>query len=543
MLNKFKKSCLVVMLAAGMLLGANVGAQAVDFKAKGEWRIAFGLGNAQLKGGHGVQKHDLFGATQRLRLQLDAVASENLSGRVWFEIGYQDWGNAGSGGALGADGIQVKVKNAYLDWIVPETDLKLRMGIQNVTLPNAAGGSSIMGATDIAGITGSYQFTDEVGLTAFWYRPVNDNFNGSTKSNGEPRYDEHYLDNIDLFGLAVPLSFEGVEVTPWAMYGMMGRNALYNYNTSKGGLGRAATFNTPDGALGNSLFANVGYQGIAGNLDIHNGTRQLNGARRGFRHTKAYSSLFFFGLPIKVTAFDPINVEFEFDYGYFGGFGKDYVWNYRRGFAKNADSSRSGWLIKALVEYKMDWGVPGIFGWYGSGDDGDIKNGSERMPSIKANQKFTSFTGAAGQDFYQNSNFKGGFNETMCSLAGTWGVGLQVRDMEFLEDLKHTFRVAYIGGTNDPSMVRYFRGAGDWAGTDGYEGPYLTKNDGLVEFNLDNTYKIYDNLQVGFDLGYIINCVDKGTWNHSRRWDANAGDRHFSKHDAWKAQLTFNYTF
>lgn len=41
----------------------------------------------------------------------------------------------------------------------------------------------------------------------------------------------------------------------------------------------------------------------------------------------------------------------------------------------------------------MDWGTPGIFGWYASGDDGNVKNGSERMPSIAGAGNFTSFIG------------------------------------------------------------------------------------------------------------------------------------------------------
>ena len=76
------------------------------------------------------KNEDEFNAMQRVRLQLDAVASESLSGTVFFEIGGQSWGNASNGGALGADGNNVvKVKNAYIDWMVPDTDLKFRMGI------------------------------------------------------------------------------------------------------------------------------------------------------------------------------------------------------------------------------------------------------------------------------------------------------------------------------------------------------------------------------------------------------------------------------
>ena len=109
-----------------------------------------------------LNSNDKFAAQQRVRLQLDAVASESLSGTVFFEIGNQVWGSnrAGvGGGALGADGANtIKLKRAYIDWMVPQTDLKFRMGIQGVTLPNKAGGSAIMD-TDAAGITASYQST------------------------------------------------------------------------------------------------------------------------------------------------------------------------------------------------------------------------------------------------------------------------------------------------------------------------------------------------------------------------------------------------
>ena len=139
------KKILTLMLAAGMLLGAASGAKAIDFKASGEWLVGFGLGDGSLiKDVDNKKRHheDTFNAGQRVRLQLDAVASESLSGTVFFEIGDQMWGNAESGGALGADGREVKVKNAYIDWMVPNTDLKLRMGLQAVAMPNVAGGSA-----------------------------------------------------------------------------------------------------------------------------------------------------------------------------------------------------------------------------------------------------------------------------------------------------------------------------------------------------------------------------------------------------------------
>ena len=506
------KKILTLMLAAGMLLGAASGAKAIDFKASGEWLVGFGLGDGSLIKDVDNKKHhhdDTFNAGQRVRLQLDAVASESLSGTVFFEIGDQMWGNAESGGALGADGKEVKVKNAYIDWMVPNTDLKLRMGLQAVAMPNVAGGSAIMDG-DAAAVVASYQFNDNVGLTALWMRPLNDNYTGAN-AEGELYGNgyENYLDNMDLFALMLPLKFDGVELTPWAMYGMQGKNARFN----EGGV------DTADGALSETL---PGYY------------PGMNGLALG-KTGKAYGSMFWAGLPVAITAFDPLNIEFDINYGYVEAMGRYDV--LKRGVESVLGSSkREGWLVKALVEYKMDWGTPGIFGWYASGDDGNVKNGSERLPSIAGAGNFTSFMGdgnlawGTGYNFYDNN----------LTYAGTWGVGLQIADVSFVEDLKHTFRVAYWGGTNSPSMVKYMGSGVAWDETTAaQDGPYLTTNDGLLEFNLVNSWQIYENLEANLELGYIVNMMDKDTWDKSYISE----QRNWSKQDAWKAQLIFAYTF
>ena len=402
----------------------------------------------------------------------------------------------------------VKVKTAYSDWMVPNTDLKLRMGLQAVAMPNVAGGSAIMDG-DAAALVASYQFNDNVGLTALWMRPLNDNYTG-TNADNEPYGNgyNNYLDNMDLFALMLPLKFDGVELTPWAMYGMQGKNARFN----EGGV------DTADGALGATLPGfHLGMNGLA--LD---------------KTSKAYGSMFWAGLPVAITAFDPLNIEFDINYGYVEAMGRYDVLKRSTDLVRG-NSKREGWLVKALVEYKMDWGTPGIFGWYASGDDGNVKNGSERLPSIAGAGNFTSFMGdgnlawGTGYNFYDNN----------LTYAGTWGVGLQIADVSFVEDLKHTFRVAYWGGTNSPSMVKYMDSAVAWDVTTAVQdGPYLTTNDGLLEFNLVNSWQIYENLEANLELGYIINMMDKDTWDKSY-----VSDRNWSKQDAWKAQLIFAYSF
>lgn len=508
------KKIFTLMLAAGMLLGAASGARAIDFKASGEWLVGFGLGDGSLiKDVNDQKRHhdDTFNAGQRIRLQLDAVASETLSGTVFFEIGDQMWGQSESGGALGADSTSVvKLKNAYIDWMVPNTDLKLRMGLQAVALPNVAGGSAIMDG-DAAAVVASYQFNENVGLTALWMRPLNDNYTG-TNADGEAYGNgyKNYLDNMDLFALMLPLKFDGVELTPWAMYGLQGKNTRFN----EGGV------ETADGAL------NVTLPGYYPGMNFGPG---------GLGHTgKSYGSMFWAGLPVAITAFDPLNIEFDINYGYVEAMGRYDV--LKRGVESVlGNSKREGWLVKALVEYKMDWGTPGIFGWYASGDDGNVKNGSERLPSIAGSGNFTSFMGdgnlawGTGYNFYDNN----------LTYAGTWGVGLQIADVSFVEDLKHTFRVAYWGGTNSPSMVKYMGSAVAWDDTTAVQdGPYLTTNDGLLEFNLVNSWQIYENLEANLELGYIINMMDRDTWDKSY-----VSDRNWSKQDAWKAQLIFAYSF
>ena len=122
------KKCLTLLLAAGLVFSAASSASAIDFKAQGEWLVGFagGQGNFVDKtrtaenGKKKADSSDRFTASQRVRLQLDAVASESLSGTVFFEIGDQTWGSGGtygkgSGGAMGADGVAVEVKNAYID--------------------------------------------------------------------------------------------------------------------------------------------------------------------------------------------------------------------------------------------------------------------------------------------------------------------------------------------------------------------------------------------------------------------------------------------
>ena len=246
--------------------------------------------------------------------------------------------------------------------------------------------------------------------------------------------------------------------------------------------------------------------------------------------------MFWAGLPIKVTLAEPWNFELDLNYGFVEAMGRyDVMVRNNPDDIRRGSTQRQGWLAKALVEYKMDWGVPGIFGWYASGDDGNVKNGSERMPSLCPYTFMTSFMGDGNLGWGPSADYL----DLNVSMAGTWGIGLQLRDMSFIEDLTHTFRVAWWGGTNSPSMVKYMNNAYAWESTSNlFDGPYLTTNDGLLEFNLVNVYKVYENFDINLELGYIANFMDNDTWKKDYRdWGS------YEKQDAWKAQVIFTYQF
>ena len=498
------KKLMTLALAAAMMLGAATGANAIDFKAKGQWIMSFDYGqhanfrsNQDGKPGSGYKNEDEFEARQRVRLQLDAVASEALSGTVFFEIGDQVWGQNDTGGALGADNNSVvELKRAYIDWMVPQTDLKVRMGIQGLALPAFTTNASQILDDDVAAVSLNYQFNENVGLTAFWARPYNDNYGYTRHVAGAEQYD-NYMDNMDMFAVLLPLTFDGVKVTPWVMYAAMGPGMF------------------GDGKYGSAW------------------SRASTGMVSGFKGTDwndSYGNAFWAGITGEVTYWDPFRIAWDVNYGSVA--------------YEDQKMNREGWLASLLLEYKLDWGTPGLYGWYGSGDDNNPKNGSERMPVVSANgnNDFSNFA-FNGNPYIAREGILGS------TMVGTWGIGARLKDVSFLEDLKHTLRVNFMGGTNAPKMAKYvshnsFKDPATVAryGTS-YDPLYLTTEDYALEIGLTNTYKMYDNFTVMLDAAYIAMWLDdsRSTWGKNPM-AGFAGDRN-GVYDAWNVNLSFVYSF
>ncbi len=477
-----------LVLAGALLLGSFSAAQAADVKIKGAWDFEFGFAdNVNYETGHskGSRDNDIFSARQRVRTQVNFIANENLQGVLAFEIGTLTWGqsngNVGrsSGGALDGDGVNIETKRAYLDWMVPNTDLSIRMGLQGLALPMATGYYNPVFSADVAAIVANYKFSEMVSLTSFWARPFDEYDNDS---NGAAR---HLADEMDMFGLVLPISGNGWNVTPWGMVANIGNaSGLYNYIQDA---------NDKDGKR---------TLGLTGN-----------------EHAIAWWA----GTGFKLDLYDPLTFGIDVIYG-------DMHKNEVSGPMDHALSNSEGvgtrgWFIASNLNYKLDWATPGLFGWWSSGDSANAAHTGQygRLPTVGTDDGFapTSFG-------FPGSN--GIANDSAISLTatGTWGVGAQLADMSFIEDLEHTLRVAFYQGTNHKDAVANGANNAAWS----FESVYMTTEDNAIEVNFDHKYQIYENLAAYLELGYIHLDMSNRVWGSDAYND-----------NLWKAQVLFQYKF
>ena len=494
------KRILILVLAAAMFLStaAVSSADGIDVKVQGQWDFAFGWAindafrnNVNRKS---PRDNDDFIARQRIRTQVNFITSEYLQGVLAFEIGTQDWGRGGSsgrgsGGALDADGVNIETRRAYLDWIIPNTEISVRMGIQGIKLPSGPMGSPMWDA-DVAGIVVSSPITDWLSATVFWVRPFDAYYNDT-----ESGTNRHLDDEVDLFALLLPMSGDGWAFTPWGIWGSVGSaSGMYDY-----------------------LFFNA-YPPNTVDSENSRATAWWGGAH------------------FELSLFDPLIFNID---GAYGRINQNNLHGFQN-LGAIGNWGTKGWYIGATLDYKLDWATPGLFGWYASGDkESDVDDGwLGRLPAL----------GADGGAFHPTSFGFGGSTtvgvgtDSLIATTGSghWGIGLQLKDFSFIEDLSHTIRVAYYRGTNDEDVIRNFgsinRGFMRYAAHDQM---YLTKKDSVWEVNFDHQYKIYENLTMVVELGWLRLDSDEDVWG--RAWTRTGGNKEHS--NAWKAQVMFKYEF
>ena len=353
---------------------------------------------------------------------------------------------------MGADGVNVETKHMYIDWIVPETDLNIRMGILPFALPYFANGAMSGNAIlddDMAGIVLSYSFNEYVAANLAWLRP----WNPVTDDNaGREAFTDH--DAIDLFVLTIPLTFAeyGLDITPWAMYGSFG--------------------------------------------EVDDGFNSIGGSVAGTSLLGQSGNAWWAGLAFNVTYWDPFFFAFDFMYGSYTSDDVIVPWA-----VDSVDNDRSGWALSAKLGYKFEEVTPTLFGWYGSGSDADEDNLYDGlMPVLSPDWGYTSFGWSNNYGIFRESQVNG------ANITGTWGIGLGFEDIKLVEGLTNALRVAYFQGTNDSDWgdVSFFA-RGNPALWGGY---LLSTDDWGLEVNLDSVYQIMEGLELYNQIGYIHLDID-----------------------------------
>ena len=319
------KRIIILMLACTMVLGAVATSSATEFKASGTLDMAFQwLDNPDPKASN---NGDYFNAIQRLRTKIDIIANESLKGVYYLEVGTITWGDPatvgrGSGGAIGADGVNVETKRLYLDYQVPHTELQLRMGIQGLALPSLANNNPVLD-DDVAAIVANYAFTDEFNVVAAWARAADtENYSPRTTPTSNTKY--------DVFTIIAGLNFEPVTIVPYITYGAIGRNADVN------------------STVGPVITAT------------------------------ADRDAWWIGLSAKSNNLENLNLALDFVWGWSDGS------DMAIGAANPNSRDQSGFYVLLHGDYKLETWTPTLDLWYSSGDDDSLTGDGELMPEISA---------------------------------------------------------------------------------------------------------------------------------------------------------------
>jgi hypothetical protein len=222
------KRSLTLLLALSLLFSLAVPAKAVEYQVSGEMEQIFVWGNRAFDPFQFSSKATSpFYAAQRLRLQAEMIASENLKGVIQLQAppGVDAsiyWGHRPSGGGLGTTSAGPVIRHAYVQWDIPRTPLEIRLGLQPITLPFATFGNPVFD-DQMAAVRVSATLSDTIAMNAFWARLFHD-WNGNQPGHNA----------ADAFGLTADFSFDQFRVTPWLLYTRIGGNSGFENDSIVG---------------------------------------------------------------------------------------------------------------------------------------------------------------------------------------------------------------------------------------------------------------------------------------------------------------------
>ncbi|MDL2314223.1 outer membrane homotrimeric porin [Desulfovibrio sp. OttesenSCG-928-C14] len=441
---------LLILFAALVLCSfSSTPAAALEVAVKGDMHFAFIFKDKAdyPKAGfdRGVDEQTFF-ARQRVRVSTAFIVSEDLKGVLTLHSGFINWGDEASGGIDG-NRSTLNIREAYLDWRLGDSGLTLRPGLQLLWLPEAVSLSPVMN-TAVAGVSAMYRFNEAASVNLAWARPWN---NAGNESH----------DAFDLFLLTLPLTFDGLELTPWAEYSRLGRNSMDDQ--SPGGI--------------------------------------LTPLTKNYRNWTHNGSMWHLGLAAKYTGGDWI-------------FAADFIYGGLESSGQGADPARNGghalktngFFADFKASYDTGNGRLGLAAWYASGDD---KGQTEKrgrhghMPTLvsSANHEVGWGYGVSSYGFWGDTPIVYGGVALSQSGVGTAGLSLMWENFSFVENLTHTLRFLHYRGTNyaregaSSGMSPTYKSSGSFK--------YLCRDDKAYELNFDHRWQIEKGFSATLDFGAI----------------------------------------
>ncbi|WP_027722800.1 outer membrane homotrimeric porin [Maridesulfovibrio zosterae] len=438
-----------------MVLGFAGIASAVELEAKGKFQFQANIiDNSDYLSAEndGVQEDDL-NFYFRARAQFRFIANENLMSELYVEYKTRV-GASDSDLNSGSTDRQLGIKRMFLQYRFPGTEVLTTAGVFAIELPGAASGNVVLGDIDAGALFVESPITDQIGITAGFIRAYDANSEDGSTTYGVQAATTTKHDEVDLFYAGVPVKIDGIEATPYFMYGLIGKDTY--------------------GALGTS-------SGISGNKGLSTfGTTPFD----------KDATAWWLGTSFSMDMFDPFVLKADIVYGAID--------------ANKKQNDRSGLLVDASLAYTgFDFVQPKVMFAYSTGEDDNTDNGSERLPSVNNNFAFgtTYFGGSAltSSDFNDQNQL------------GFWMAGLSFEGISFLDKLTHDLTFLYIKGTNDKDLIKNSAATL----TNGVaDGNFLTTEDQAFEVDFNTNYQIYDELAAIVEFGYVDVDLDKNTWEN-----------------------------
>ncbi|WP_243312483.1 outer membrane homotrimeric porin [Fundidesulfovibrio agrisoli] len=474
----------LILVALLAWLAAAAPARAVEVRMGGEHYVyAASFVNRNFTGwsADGSQTEDAFTLWQRTRLRLDLTSGENLGFSLWAQVQNTPWGNS----TLTVDNpaVAVQIFKAYLLFKVPGTGIEAAAGKLTVTLPQSeAFSGSIVLDSELGALTAKAPLGESASITLGYGRPLG-YVNALENVAANPR------DVLDLFFAALPVTGEAISATPWLMAGLFANNG-----------------------------ANTPYQGAGGPPDlgyIRQDMLSIGYFERtpGFRQSCA--PYFWAGSSFKL-GLERVSLYADAAAGLGGAW--DAPKNRRRGVFMDAAASYDA----------LGFMAPRLFGWWSSGEDADVRGGSERMPAlVRTWNAGASYLFSTGQVFDNTTS-------TNACPVGAWGLGASLDAVSIIPELTSRLTAVYARGANDPKALRR---AVELTGENGMAqmGRHLSVNEHLIGVNFDHTWAVCDGLKIVVETG----------WAHAGGLQRSIWGRRFTDaaRDSWKAAWGLLYTF